>query len=144
MENKKKVREQVKMSRNLYLRVIQRIVYFSLMIVTIVMRKLVEKILGFKIGRINLDRNLIEHEQEGWVLAQKVVSREYHLRWRPWLRWARPLPPPTLRRLTETSEEYDSLAPLPVIPKLKHVRSMPMVPSATEQRSPPNERKKTI
>jgi hypothetical protein len=67
MENSKKVREQVKMSRNLYLRVMQRIVYFSLMIVTIVMRKLVEKILGFKIRRINLDRNLIEHEQEGWV-----------------------------------------------------------------------------
>ena len=76
------------------------------------------------------------------VLEQKVVSREYHLRWCPWLRWARPLPPPTRRRLTESSEEYDCLHPLPVIPKLKHVHSMPLVPSAAEQRSPPNDRKK--
>ena len=75
------------------------------------------------------------------VLEQKVVSREYHLRWRGWLRWARPLPPPTMRRLTESSEEYDCLHPLPVIPKLKHVRSMPLVPSAAEQRSPPDARK---
>ena len=59
--------EQVKMSRNLYLRVLQRIVYFSLMICSIVMRNFVENFLGFKIGRLNLDKNLIEHKQDGWV-----------------------------------------------------------------------------
>ena len=72
-----------------------------------------------------------------------MVSQEYYLRWRPWLRWARPLPPPTLRRLTETSEEYDSLAPLPVIPGLKQVRSLSLLPSAAEQRNSPDERKQT-
>ena len=59
--------EQVKMSRNLYLRAMQRIVYFSLMICSIVMRKFVEQFLGFQIGRLNLDKNLIEHKQDGWV-----------------------------------------------------------------------------
>ena len=59
--------EQVKMSRNLYLRAMQRIVYFSLMICSIVMRKFVERFLGFQIGRLNLDKNLIEHKQDGWV-----------------------------------------------------------------------------
>ena len=55
------------MPRNLYLRVMQRIVYFSMMILSIVMRKLVENFLGFKLGYISIDRNMIETQQEGWV-----------------------------------------------------------------------------
>ena len=51
--------------RNIYLRVMKRIVYFSLMLVSIAMRKVVERILGFRIGQISLDKNMIEHQ--GWV-----------------------------------------------------------------------------
>ena len=71
------------------------------------------------------------------VLGQRVLSRQVHLRWRPWLRWARPLPPPRVRLVTMTSEEWDSLTPLPVIPGMK--RSVDLTPSAVEQRLPPNE-----
>ena len=71
------------------------------------------------------------------VLGQRVLSRQVHLRWRPWLRWARPLPPPRVRLVTMTSEEWDSLTPLPVIPGMK--RSVDLTPSAVEQRVPPKE-----
>ena len=71
------------------------------------------------------------------VLGQRVLSRQVHLRWWPWLRWARPLPPPRVRLVTMTSEEWDSLTPLPVIPGMK--RTVDLTPSAVEQRLPPNE-----
>ena len=74
------------------------------------------------------------------VLGQRVLSRQVHLRWRPWLRWARPLPPPRVRLVTMTSEEWDSLTPLPVIPGMK--RSVDLTPSAVEQRIPPKETNK--
>ena len=63
------------------------------------------------------------------VVDQRVLSTRYHLRWRPWLGRA-----PRLRLITMTSEEYDSLTPLPVIPNLRQVRSVDLTPSAPEQR----------
>ena len=63
------------------------------------------------------------------VVDQRVVSTRYHLRWRPWT--ARR---PRVRLVTMTSEEYDSLTPLPVIPNLRQVRSVDLTPSAPEQR----------
>ena len=50
------------------------------------------------------------------------MSRSYHVR--------RPRP----RLVTMTSEEYDSVTPLPVIPNMRQVRSVDLTPSAPEQR----------
>ena len=50
---------------------------------------------------------------------------------------SRPLPAPVLRsceRTEEEAEEYDAITPLPLIPGLKRVGSLPLVPSALEQR----------
>ena len=69
------------------------------------------------------------------VLGQRVLSRQYHLRWRPWLRPARPLPRPRVRLVTMTSEEWDSLTPLPVIPGTRR-QTLDLTPSAVEQRRP--------
>ena len=69
------------------------------------------------------------------VLQQKVVSRQYHVRWRPsWLEEAKPCPPPRVRLVTMTSEEYDKLTPLPVIPNTRHTKAVDLTPSAVEQR----------
>ena len=62
-----KVRELVKMSKSLYLRLLQQIVYFSLMILAILMRRIVERFLGFKIGQIHADKNMVEQGRDGWV-----------------------------------------------------------------------------
>jgi hypothetical protein len=62
-------------------------------------------------------------------------------RWRPQFAKSRPLPAPVLRVCPpptgggeEEGEEYDALTPLPLIPGLKRVGSLPLVPSAPEQR----------
>ena len=55
------------MSVNLYLRVMQRIVYFSLMITAMALRKIVQRIVGFEIGQIQADRNNNGQGQHGWV-----------------------------------------------------------------------------
>ena len=56
------------------------------------------------------------------VVDHRVLSRSYHVR--------RPRP----RLVTMTSEEYDSVTPLPVIPNMRQVRSVDLTPSAPEQR----------
>ena len=55
------------MSVNLCLRVMQRIVYFSLMITAMALRKMVQMILGFEIGQIQANRNMTGQGQHGWV-----------------------------------------------------------------------------
>ena len=66
-ENNYKVREPVKMSKSLHLRLLQQIVYFSLMILAILMRRIVERFLGFKIGQIHADKNMVAQGRDGWV-----------------------------------------------------------------------------
>jgi hypothetical protein len=67
--------------------------------------------------------------------------RNNSFRWRPQFAKSRPLPAPVLRVCPpptgggeEEGEEYDALTPLPLIPGLKRVGSLPLVPSAPEQR----------
>ena len=59
----------------------------------------------------------------------RVLSRRYHVR------TGRP------RLVTMTSEEYDSVTPLPVIPNLRQVRSVDLTPSASEQRCENSQRR---
>ena len=59
--------------------------------------------------------------------TQRVVSRQYHLRCRP-----PPPPRPRVRLVTISSEEWDSLTPLPVIPAVA-ARRLHVTPSAVEQ-----------
>ena len=66
-ENNSKVRERLKMSKSLHLRLMQQIVYFSLRILAIMMRRIVERFLGLKIGQIHADKNMVEQGREGWV-----------------------------------------------------------------------------
>ena len=59
--------EEVKMSVNLYLRVIQKTLSLSLMITAMALRKIVQRILGFQIGQIQAGRNMNGQGQHGWV-----------------------------------------------------------------------------
>ena len=63
-QKKIQVRE---MAKNLYLKVMQRIVYFSLMIVSIVMRKIVQKLLGLKLTNVKVDKRMINQQSVSWV-----------------------------------------------------------------------------
>ena len=66
-ERGEQINLKVKMCKSLHLRLLQQIVYFSLMILAIIMRRIVERFLGFKIGQIHADKNMVAQGREGWV-----------------------------------------------------------------------------
>ena len=70
------------MLKSLHLRLLQQIVYFSLMILAIIMRRIVERFLGFKIGQIHADKNMVEQGREGWVsffYSLNILDIEYDI-----------------------------------------------------------------